>query len=409
MQRRFSSIYERLSGDIRIKESTMKILFASDLGFRYFDVYHGNEYIERVFSDLLPTFKAADFRMLNFETPFAKDDFTPIVKSGPNTRALPEYIYALDVMGIDAVALANNHTGDFGDDGARFVLEHLHSNGYPTLGAGENIDEAYVPHAFEKNGERVLVLSVCENEFGVAEKDKPGAAGYSLGRVAKFIKNAKAEGCYAVVYFHGGNEDNPYPSPMKKELYRHFIDLGADSVVAMHTHCPQGYEIYEEKPIIYSMGNFYYTSARLVKEGKESAFRYGYMTELDFSGGKVSFVLHPYEFDLEKIELLRGERLEKFNDYLAEISAPIADDEELRRYFDGWALVGGKVYAGMAVYTPEMEEDIAAVVHMKNDFSCEAHAEVVKAYLNLCYKGKEALEQAEEYKKKLLEKTKIYL
>ena len=177
----------------------------------------------------------------------------------------------------------------------------------------------------------------------------------------------------------------------------------------MHTHCPQGYEIYEEKPIIYSMGNFYYTSARLVNEGSEIAFRYGYMTELDFSEGKVKTELHPYEFDLEAIKLLRGERLERFNDYLTEISKPLADEEELKKYFDGWALIGGRIYAEMTVFSPEMAEDPAAAVHLKNNFSCEAHNEVVRAYLNLCYKGKEALEQAEEYKEKLLEKTKIYL
>ncbi len=386
----------------------MKILFAADLGFRYFDSYVGNEYIENAFSDLLPTFKGADFRMLNFETPFVTENLAPIVKSGPNTRALPEYIYSLKVMGIDAVALANNHTGDFGDAGVRYMLNHLRSNGYPTLGAGENIDEAYLPHCFEKGGERVFVLSVCENEFGIAEKNKPGVAGYSLGRVAKFIKEAKAQDSYAVVYFHGGNEDNPYPSPMKQELYRHFIDLGADAVVAMHTHCPQGYETYEGKPIIYSMGNFYYTSARLNEE-KTIAFRYGYMTELEFSGGNVKTKLYPYEFDLEKIELLRGERLEKFNSYLNEISEPLTDEEELRKYFDGWALIGGKIYAEMTVFTPEMEENPATAVHLKNNFCCEAHNEVVKAYLNLCYKGKEAFSSAEEYKEKILKKTNVYL
>ena len=76
-------------------------------------------------------------------------------------------------------------------------------------------------------------------------------------------------------------------------------------------------------------------------------------------------------------------------------------------YFNGWALIGGKIYAEMASYSKDMETDPAAVVHIKNDFSCEAHNEVVRAYLNLCYKGKEAIAEAEKYKKKLLEKTHI--
>ena len=40
----------------------------------------------------------------------------------------------------------------------------------------------------------------------------------------------------------------------KTELYRHFIDIGAAAVIAMHTHCPQGYEIYNGAPIVYSKG-----------------------------------------------------------------------------------------------------------------------------------------------------------
>lgn len=63
------------------------------------------------------------------------------------------------------------------------------------------------------------------------------------------------------------------------ELYRHFIDLGAEAVIAMHTHCPQGYEFYNGKPIVYSMGNFFFPH----KKDKEKSWYHGYMSELDIS------------------------------------------------------------------------------------------------------------------------------
>ena len=45
--------------------------------------------------------------------------------------------------------------------------------------------------------------------------------------------------------------------------YRDFIDYGADGVIGTHPHCPQGWEVYKDKPIFYSLGNFLFNS----KEG----------------------------------------------------------------------------------------------------------------------------------------------
>lgn len=46
------------------------------------------------------------------------------------------------------------------------------------------------------------------------------------------------------------------PLPEWREVYRSWIDMGADAVIASHPHCPQGYETYKNKPICYSLGNF---------------------------------------------------------------------------------------------------------------------------------------------------------
>ena len=73
-----------------------------------------------------------------------------------------------------------------------------------------------------------------------------------------------------------------FPSPAKTELYRHFVDLGARAVIAMHTHCPQGYEIYNGCPIIYSMGNFFFPLTR----NRISTWDIGYMTMLDITKEK---------------------------------------------------------------------------------------------------------------------------
>lgn len=383
----------------------MKILFASDLGFRGLDTYIGDKAVENMFADLIPVLNDADFRMVNLETPFSGGN-APIVKDGPNISALDDFIYALRVMNIDLVGLANNHTGDFGVDGVLYTLDMLDKNGYPHVGAGKNIEEAYKPYVLSKGGVNVSVLAVCENEFGTASKNSPGSAGYRLGKVCNCIAAEKEKGNYVVVYFHGGNEENPYPSPAKQELYRLFADIGANAVVAMHTHCPQGYEIYKGKPIIYSMGNFFFHPKKTpTDEDLKKAYYYGYMTMLDFEDGKVSYKLFPYHYNTEKMELLKGERLEKFMKHMEEITAPIHDEDELLRYFEGWSLLGGAVYAARTKFEPTMIDDSELVKQVKNVFSCEAHNEVVKAYLKLCYDGE--TKRAEKYKQKICEKQII--
>lgn len=41
-----------------------------------------------------------------------------------------------------------------------------------------------------------------------------------------------------------------------QEIYRFFVDIGADAVINHHQHCYSGYEVYKEKPIFYGLGNF---------------------------------------------------------------------------------------------------------------------------------------------------------
>lgn len=165
----------------------------------------------------------------------------------------------MKALGVDAVGLANNHFGDFGEAGMRSTWECLRENGIAWVGAGETLDDAYRALRFEKDGIRVAVVAACENEFGTATATTPGSAGYAPLRLADRIAEEKKTAEYVVVYFHGGNENNPFPSPKKNDWYRLWTRLGADAVIAMHTHCPQGHEIYEGKPIVYSMGEFLFS------------------------------------------------------------------------------------------------------------------------------------------------------
>jgi poly-gamma-glutamate synthesis protein (capsule biosynthesis protein) len=57
--------------------------------------------------------------------------------------------------------------------------------------------------------------------------------------------------------------------------------MGADAVIGGHTHCPQPYELYNGKPIVYSMGNFLFQNVN--RPNPSDSWYYGYITVLDVS------------------------------------------------------------------------------------------------------------------------------
>ena len=82
-------------------------------------------------------------------------------------------------MNTYAVTLANNHIGDYGERALNNTLKLLDENNIQYAGAGNNILEAYSAIRISKEGITISLLSVCENEFGVAEENKAGSAGYN--------------------------------------------------------------------------------------------------------------------------------------------------------------------------------------------------------------------------------------
>lgn len=380
----------------------MKILFASDISFNDFRAFPGEEKAAAVMAKTAAYFRAADFSVVNLENIVGNEaDYTPIVKSGPNLISEEGFLSYIDALRPTAVGLANNHAGDFGAGALMNTIRLLKEKGYQYMGAGRNIEEAYEPAVFEKDGLKAAVIAVCENEFGGASDNEAGSAGYRLGMVTAAIRKAKESGCVPIIYFHGGNEHYAFPSPGKNELYRHFIDLGAGAVIAMHTHCPQGYEFYNGCPIVYSMGNFYFPVDRLLMPNP--AWWYGYMVELELTAGGCRLEVIPYTFSFDAHTPLEGKEKEDFLKYLEHLCEVIPDRKLLCEYFDGWCMISGAhSHLDMVHFTENMYTGgPASVKVMRNLFSCEAHNELLRYSLQLMYEDRleEAGKRVEEIKR----------
>ena len=383
----------------------MRITFASDMSFNYIETAPSAENARKIMKEPAEIMSKSDFRMVNLENIFGdKATGEPIIKSGPNLISDDGYMEYVKALNPTIVGLANNHAKDYGEAPMLYTKALLEKEGYIAIGAGKNLDEAYAPAEISKDGVNVSIIAVCENEFGIARRNESGTAGFMLGRVAHGIFDARKKGSKPVVYFHGGNERNPFPSPMKAELYRHFIDIGAEAVIAMHTHCPQGFEMYNGKPIVYSMGNFFFPATRL---NDRKTWSYGYMSTLDIKNDSISLEIHPYSFDFDGIYMMKGEELARFEEYLALIAAPISDPDKLDELFDIWCMTQEHYINALEKYDASMlrEGDKECIKGIKNVFGCEAHNELVTNMLKMIYDGRVAEAEKKTY---IIEKLQAY-
>ena len=366
----------------------MKLLFTGDVCFNYQPELE-ETMAQTALADMLPLFRQADYRVMNLETPLCPEHIgAPIEKSGPNLVGRPRNIAFLTTAGCDCAILANNHTGDYGDDALYATLDLLDSRGIAHTGAGANLDEAYRPWRIAKDGVSVSVIAVCENEFGIATAEKPGAAGFSWEWLGDRIRMERMVSRYVIVVFHGGAEHYPLPTPLTRERYRTIIRLGADAVIGGHPHTMQGYELYDGKPIYYSMGNFFF---QYVPRQDASWYR-GYMVMLNLTASGVSGEVIPYTADPDTMRLtpVTGQGYKNTIVYLEKLSAYIGNTTELKRLYEGWCTMSGFGYSRSLMLDPAymtVTDTPAPIAPLKNLFGCEAHNELMRTTLDLAFFG----------------------
>ena len=199
----------------------------------------------------------ADYSIGNLECPIATVG-QALESKIFSFRADPRVISRLKGR-FDALAVANNHSGDYGKAAFLETLTHLDGAGIVHFGGGRDLFAAHAPLWIERQGLRIAVLSY--NEYKPrsfeAGPDWPGIAWSEDSQVTSDIRAARAAGADLVIPFmHWGWERELAPTERQRQLARLMIDAGADLIVGGHPHVTQGAEYYRGKLIVYSLGNF---------------------------------------------------------------------------------------------------------------------------------------------------------
>lgn len=309
--------------DEKINKEPVKLLFAGD--------FIPPEAPEAIFSDaLLEVLKDKDFSIVNLETPLTKS-YNRIKKSGNNFKRPPSVIQYVKAGFFDAVALSNNHIRDYDCKGVNDTIITCLKNSIRTVGAGSDIHEAVKPLVFNCMDKEISIFNYSETEFSNADEKRAGSNPFDTIRAYYEIQNARENGSKIIIIYHGGVEYQYYPTMNLVNKFRFLIDAGADCIISHHTHRYGGAIMYNEKPILFGLGNLFAPT----KNKNKGEWRTGLVVRIFLAEDKVDYELIPVQIakDFSFVDILDGQRNLEVLNHVKEISEKIQDSDSLKDYW----------------------------------------------------------------------------
>jgi len=243
------------------KESPVStLLFTGDImmdrGVEYYIEKQGKGDYKFPFLKIADYLQEADILIGNLEGPVSDKG----VKTGSiySFRMNPKAVEGLTYAGFDILSLANNHIFDYTKEALTDTFSRLKEADIDYFGAGTNREQAYSPLIKELNDTKIAFLTYTNlgSLNWQAETTTAGISWLTQKNLEQGIKSAKEKADIIIVSFHIGEEYKAEPDETQKYFSRLVIDYGADLVISHHPHVVQKQEIYKEKYIFYSLGNF---------------------------------------------------------------------------------------------------------------------------------------------------------
>ncbi|MCG9129792.1 CapA family protein [Candidatus Poribacteria bacterium] len=182
-------------------------------------------------------------------------------------RAAPGLARALANAGFDAISLATPNIMDFGIVALEDTVTNLEWYNLKSMGAGITSEAANEPAWIKDNDKKIALFAYLRgNEFNMASLDPVASAAYS--QMIQAVKNVENQADLVIVWIHWGKSDadakTRKASIGRQRIFaKALIDQGADLVLCQQLHSLGGIEIYNEKPIVYSLADFIYDNYSL--------------------------------------------------------------------------------------------------------------------------------------------------
>ncbi|MFZ5955271.1 MAG: CapA family protein [Nanoarchaeota archaeon] len=217
---------------------------------------------EYFWGDTLDKIKKANLSLINLECSLTKSNIVSKTLKTFYFKAEPSNaINVLKQANIKAVNIANNHIMDFGEEGLKDTIEILNEAGIKHCGAGINIAEAKKPILIEINKLKIGIIGMTDNMPEWHANEKPGIFFIDINNdnaenLSNEIKRIKPNLDILILSLHWGQNMALRPKESFMDFAHKLIDAGADIIHGHSSHVFQGIEIYNNKPIFYSCGDF---------------------------------------------------------------------------------------------------------------------------------------------------------
>jgi hypothetical protein len=298
-------------------------------------------FTEPSFLRAMDVVRSGDISFANLETLFHDYEVSASAQSGQLgtwLRGDPSLAKELLWSGIDLVSLANDHAWDFGDEGMALTRKYLREVDIIDAGSGEDLRQAREARFFETNDGRVALVATTAtftaeapaapprsgvrgrpginplaitgagpraipaadlerlratlqqigqpapagdslNVFGTrlvsgegyAQRGTPNAT--DVAQMRDVVRNAALLSDHVIVSMHSHTQ-----SAALRTFAHAMIDAGAATVVGHGPHKLQGIEIYNGKPIFYSLGDFIFEPDGVERLPADAFTRYGLPT-----------------------------------------------------------------------------------------------------------------------------------
>lgn len=188
-------------------------------------------------------FRGSDLSLLNLEGPISK---TPI--SGTRAISLMSFNFSplvpsvLKYININAVSLANNHTNNAGQSGFDNTKKVLTESGIKSFGLSAGVSDDSI---IQVDGP--IPLSI----IGV-----DALSSFDEKAMETMISAEKKAGRFVLIFPHWGTEYAASHSSGQENLAKSWTTAGADMIVGSHPHVTEDFAMVNNKPVIYSLGNF---------------------------------------------------------------------------------------------------------------------------------------------------------
>lgn len=159
----------------------------------------------------------------------------------------PKLVESLVTAHITRVSLANNHTYDYGSEGYAHTTSTLRELGIRYFGHPRVEDHAVTVMYDTIRGQEIAYIGfhATQNSFDVQK---------AIAVVAR--ERANHPDIFIIPVIHWGAEYRLTSIPFQQNLAHGLIDAGADVIIGHHPHVVEEVELYKNKPIFYSLGNF---------------------------------------------------------------------------------------------------------------------------------------------------------